>query len=481
MFSLKTWLYQPVHFSFLLAYFAAGFLGGVLLSRFTETIFSFAYLLTSLFIVLGVIIFSRKWMIPLMIIAGLLCGLVRGSFEENKYQDYYPLYGTKVILQGVVAEDVQATQKGSYKIIVKDIVISSKKYVGEVWVEIKQKSALQRSDTVFFEGTLQEGFGSYAAAIYSADITKIKKGNDVARDIRDQFSEGVRAHIDEPAASLGLGIVTGQQSLLSPEFETQLKIAGLTHIIVASGYNLTILVRLARRLLEGVSKYLTALFGGSLIMSFMLVTGFSPSMVRAGLVSGFSLLAWYYGRRFNPFVLLVLVAAITVVINPMYIWSDVGWYLSFAAFFGVMIVAPLLHHYFFGEQKPSFIRQIIGETFSALVMTAPIIALLFSSFSTYALLANMLVVPFIPLVMITVFLSGVVGATILGYIVNIPAQLLLNYFVATTQWIAQLPGAIIELTISPLLIAVYYVLLSGGLVYMWLKTKHNFRKDNLIE
>lgn len=481
MFSLKAWLQKPIHFSFLLAYFASGFLGGILLSANNENTLGSTYFLVSFIIFIGVIIFQKRWMITLMILAGLICGMVRGSWEIQAYKSYDVLYDTDISLQGKIAEDIQKTKNHRYALVLTDIEIDSRQYAGQVWIETRQADRLQRSDTVVLEGSLQKGFGPYAAAVYSADILAVKKGDDVARDMRDIFSRAVRQHIHEPHASLGLGIVTGQQSLLSLEFEEQLKIAGLTHIVVASGYNLTILVRLSRRFFEGISKYLTLLSGGSLIGGFILVTGFSPSMTRAGLVAGLSLLAWYYGRRFNPFVLLILVAATTVLINPMYIWSDVGWYLSFAAFFGVMIVAPLLQHYFFGEEKPTFIRQVLGETLSALVMTAPIIALLFSSYATYALLANILVVPLIPLVMITVFLSGTASMIAFGVVASLPAELLLSYVVIITEWIAGLPGSIINLYITPILVVAYYTLIAISLFYMGYKTKHNFRNDNLVE
>ncbi len=79
----------------------------------------------------------------------------------------------------------------------------------------------------------------------------------------------------------------------------------------------------------------------------------SPSMSRAGLVAGLSLLAWYYGRRIHPLVLLPLAMAITVMVQPSYAWGDLGWQLSFAAFAGVLIGAPLIQAYFLATRKSS--------------------------------------------------------------------------------------------------------------------------------
>ena len=99
-----------------------------------------------------------------------------------------------------------------------------------------------------------------------------------------------------------------------------------------------------------------------MILSFMAMTGFSPSMSRAGLVAGLSLAAWYYGRTIHPLVLLPVAAGTTLLINPQFGWNDLGWQLSFAAFAGVIILAPLLQRYFFGDKEPGVFRQIFGST-----------------------------------------------------------------------------------------------------------------------
>jgi hypothetical protein len=92
-----------------------------------------------------------------------------------------------------------------------------------------------------------------------------------------------------------------------------------------------------------------------MILSFMAITGWSASMTRAGLVAGLSLWAWYYGRKFHPVTLLAIAASVTATVYPPYAWGDIGWALSFAAFAGVMIIAPIVTSYFFGSEKVPFV------------------------------------------------------------------------------------------------------------------------------
>lgn len=309
------------------------------------------------------------------------------------------------------------------------------------------------------------------------------KPGDIARQVRDWFSGVIGRVIPEPEASLGIGYLVGQKRTLSTDLVEALQFAGLTHVVVASGYNLTILVRLTRRLFAGVSKYLALLSAAVLILCFLAITGASPSMTRAAIVAGLSLAAWYYGRRFHPIVLLAIAIALTVFINPAYAWGDLGWQLSFAAFAGVMIVAPLGQRYFFGDKKPNTVFQILGETIAAQLVTAPIIIMAFGQFSNVAVVANLLVLPLVPLAMLLTFVSGIFGILMPGIaaLLSMPAYLLLHYMVVVIEFFADLPWALSSVNLAWWGLAIIYGLIIGFCIYMWRKTKFNLRETNLVE
>jgi competence protein ComEC len=175
-------------------------------------------------------------------------------------------------------------------------------------------------------------------------------------------------------------------------------------------------------------------------------------------------------------------AAITVLIQPSYIWGDIGWYLSFSAFIGVIVLAPLLHHYFWGEDKqPHAFRRLLIETFSAQLATLPIILLAFHQYSQYALLANILVVPLVPFMMALTFFSGIAGLITPGVagLVGAPATFLLNYSVSIISFIANLPNAKTDITFSPNLLVVSYIFVIFIIGFLMRKTRHSFRKDKI--
>ena len=109
--------------------------------------------------------------------------------------------------------------------------------------------------------------------------------------------------LPEPNASFGLGILVGQRNNLPTELYQQMIMVGLVHIVAVSGYNLTILVRAVGRL-KLFSKYQQLILSLLVIAAFLLVTGFSASIVRAAIVSTLGLIAWFYGRKPQPIVIL---------------------------------------------------------------------------------------------------------------------------------------------------------------------------------
>lgn len=437
-------------------------------------------------IAIMVIVFWKQWRILILAaaIAGALVGLCRGSGDSLARNIYQPLLGKDIELSGVVMEDPDLDKQGATTLRLTSISFASKKLPGPLWVTVK-KEGIKRSDTVTVKGKLSPGFGNFVASMYRAEVVKIERAEigDIALRARDSFAEQVRKGIDEPAASLGLGYLLGQRRALPPDLDEALKIAGLTHIVVASGYNLTILVRAMRRLFQKYSRYLTVFLAGLLVVCFMFVTGFSPSMTRAGLVAGLALAAWYYGRKFHPMTLIAFAAMVTGMIEPSSVWGNLGWQLSFAAFFGVMVIAPLLQAYFFGDDKPKMFRQILGETIAAQIATAPLILLAFGQISVVAVVANALVLPLVPLAMMLTFITGLVGYSLPGFVelAGLPAQWLLDYMVAVAKTTASVPWAQASMEIQLVGFTLLYTCIIAGCLYMQRATGYKLRAGSIVE
>lgn len=484
---MKYWAHTPLHVSWLIAIGCIAIFAGIVLARFVPlgAFTSIAWLLTGSALVLWACLRQQRWVVILVIVGGLLIGLWRGTLVQTGLETSKSVIGKTLTISGIVDDDTDIDRHGNTVARLKNVHLGGQKIQGNAWVAFDNTLQIKRNDQVTFRGKVSKGFGTFVFAVYRAEMKGAKRAEpgDVALSIRDWFAGLVRQTVPEPEASLGIGFLVGQRRSLPTELDMALQIAGLTHIVVASGYNLTILVRLARRLFVRVSKYLATLASSGLIVSFIAITGMSPSMSRAGLVAGLSLAAWYYGRKFHPMVLLPFAVAVTVMMNPSYAWGDVGWQLSFLAFGGVMILAPLLQVYYFGAKKPGIVRQIFGETIAATIMTLPILIYHFGYMSNVAILANILILPLVPLAMLLTFIAGI-GTIVLSFIsgvVGIPAYLILYYMTHTAEWFAGLPWAVSKLTIQLWQVALIYAVITGFMVYLWRKTKVNLRDVNLVE
>jgi competence protein ComEC len=437
---------------------------------------------------LFVIAFLRRngLAIILALVAGISLGLYVGANAQANLASFEKLYGKNLTVEGTVSDDTTRGDSGDQRIKLHDIKLSGEPIKGMIWASSQTAVEIKRGDYVSLSGDVSPGFGTMHAALFEATLTDIHRPvpGDVSRVARDSFADKVQQHISQPQASLGVSFLVGQRSALPPVIQDMFRDLGLVHLVVASGFHLTIVVRFARKLFAGQSKYAATATSFMLIGGFLLLTGFSTSMVRASLVTGLSLLAWYYGRSIHPVILLLVVAAITVLINPLYILGDMAWHLSFAAFAGVIILAPLIHAYFWHpDKKPGFVRYLIIATTSAQITTFPIIAMAFEQYSPLALLSNLLVLPAVPIVMMATFLVGVSSFLLpwLATILAIPTQFGLRYITTVVEYLSTLPWAVNAVSMSGLTVMVYYavVLLSG--VYMQRITRFDIRSENPID
>lgn len=478
---------RKIHVSWIVAITCAGIVVGTALSSSTpQTLFSGGEWLAAGLSILAIVMWRRTlYLVPLVLVAGMLIGLWRGSVVQADINVFEAYVGTETALKGRIIDDPDTGEKGEMKLRIGDVFIGGEKRDGKVWASTDSVNELKRGDDVTLKGTLSPGFGSFAAAMFSAEIIEATRPQpgDVAREARDMFADKVRIGIDEPQSSLGLGFLLGQRRSLPEDLEKALVVTGLTHIVVASGYNLTILVRIARRMFAKISKYLATISSATMILLFIAVTGASPSMTRAGLVAWLSLAAWYYGRKFHPLVLLPFAAAVTVLVDPTFAWNDIGWQLSFTAFAGVMILAPLLQRYFFGDKEPGTVRQILGETTSAFIVTLPILAYSFGQFSNVAIVTNLLVLPFVPLAMLLVFVTGLVALAhpAVAPVIGAPADWLLSYMIAVIRYFAEFSWAQANADVQSWAVWLAYAVICAICVYLWRATHYDLRNSNIIE
>lgn len=393
-----------------------------------------------------------------VIFLGLGLGLLRGGTYMHHLAEIQKYRAEKITVEATVLSDAVYGRGSQLEFTAGNLKVIepiNETLKGKIRASGYGEPMIYRGDTVKITGKLYPTRGGYQARMSYSRLERVGLDNSPVHSFTRKFAAGIQSTLPEPMASFGLGILIGQRTTLPDELTEQLVLVGLVHIVAVSGYNLTILVRAAARL-KLPSKFQQMVLSVSLVIFFLLVTGFSASIVRAAVISLLGLWAWYYGRQIRPIVLILFAAALTGLINPFYVWSDLGWYLSFLAFFGVLIIAPMIARLLSLPSKA--MTMILIETLSAEIMTLPVIMMVFGQVSLVSILANALVVPLIPIAMLLTAIaaaSGVLIAPFAGWLAW-PATMLLTYILDIVQLLAGLPFALKRYSINVFMMIILY-------------------------
>lgn len=434
-----------------------------------------------LWLIVPCVMFSlrRHNIISVLLLALLLFGIGwwRGSVYVERLAVHESFHHQKVTLVGRATEDAVYGQwyQLEFGLSNVEVAVSARTpLIGNVLVRGFGEAAVYRGDVVKVEGKLFPTRGNNLASVSFAELTVLERDASWINKLRREFAAGMQSALPEPVASFGLGLLIGQRSTLPESTEEQLRHVGLTHIIAVSGYNLTIIVLACRRLLAKRSKFQATAVCLALIGLFLLITGSSPPIVRASIISLLAIGTWYYGRQIKPLALILLAAAVTVIANPLYLWGNVSWYLSFLAFFGVLVLAPLITKRIFGDKEPKVLISILIETVCASLLVIPYILYIFGEMSLVSLPANLLVIPFIPLAMVLALGAGLGGMLLPAFAgwLAWPAKMLMTYMLDIANLLARIPHAFVQhIGFSLAAMLASYTMIGFICLILWSKTR----------
>lgn len=338
---------------------------------------------------------------------------------------------------------------------------------------LEKKPDAKRSDVLTVRGVLKEGFGDYDAFLYRPELISIShpRTPDLAIKVRDSLSSRIVKQIGKGDESdLALSYLLGQKGTMSAELSEKMRLVGLAHTIVASGFHLGIVVSFAKKYLGKISRFATLAGATALIVVYISVTGFTPSMMRAGFATVMSLFAWYFGRRLHPARSLLYLVAISLLINPSYL-TNIAWQLSFASYAGIIFLYPLITKFLYGDKQPGKIAGIILVSLAAQLFCLPICIFHFGSMSIVALATNLLVSPVIPVIMLLSLLAGIIPIPLFGFLVRqlLKYQLQIVDYFSSIKWCTFDYG---DLSRFALLLFIPIII---GAIILKRVTKHSFR------
>jgi len=223
-------------------------------------------------------------------------------------------------------------------------------------------------------------------------------------DLKQKVIINVEKYLNEPQSSLFVGILMGEDRLFSGSFDSYIRIAGISHIVAASGYNVTILLIVLNSFLRFLPKRMRIAISIMLIWCFCLLSGVSASIVRACIMASITLVGLLWGRKGSIHVVFFLCIFIFVLFNPKIVF-DVGFQLSCCATGGLIYLLPSITNALKISSKEGFFVDTVLTTISCTITTLPVSIFTFQTFSMWSVIANTLVLPIIE----TTLLFGVGG------------------------------------------------------------------------
>ncbi|MCJ7658034.1 MAG: ComEC/Rec2 family competence protein [Anaerolineales bacterium] len=279
----------------------------------------------------------------------------------------------------------------------------------------------------------------------------------------------------DPEASLMAGILLGVETGIPANVQEAFKNTGTSHIIVISGFNITIIAGLFVLLFSKLLGRLRGAFAAAFaILVYTILVGADAAVVRAAIMGWVALLAWLVGRRQAGLTTLTFTAGVMAVIDPYILWN-IGFLLSFAATLGLVLYAePLTQIFtnltsrFIPATTAERLAKPIGEyflfTMAAMVTTLPVIIYFFHRFSIVSFIANPVILPVQPAVMVLGGLAVLLGLVYLplGKLAGLLAWPFVVFTIRAVELFDKIPEGVVVLgSVSLVSVALFYALLFG--------------------
>ena len=241
-----------------------------------------------------------------------------------------------------------------------------------------------------------------------------------------------------------LALLTGRRGELSTQADVDLSEAGVYHILAVSGMHCAYLLALVGSLTGKHRRRLTAAVAIPILVFYALLTGASPSVVRACVMLSFLTAAPLFRRESDPPTAL-LTALFLILLNNPFAAKSVSLQLSFGAVVGLLWLSPRVYRTLAGEKRHgrvfTFTASSVSATVGCLALTAPISAYYFGSFALVSFLSNLLCLWAVGIV----FTGGLAAVLLsfvwlpLGTVIGLVPRLFIRYILAVCHGLAALP------------------------------------------
>ena len=475
-------------------------IGGFALGVLWRSLFNFGVSFSLFIVLIGGVVFlfsrlAKEKQVVIVLVGAVFVssglGMIRFDITElNQGSEILDrLIGTESVSEGIVIDEPDRRENNTnYTIRLTNII--GEKVDAKVRVIAPSYPRFSYGDKVLINGELQkpEGFTTdnnkyfdYAAYLSKDDIyyqmifpelefISSGHGNIIKRylfSFKGAFLSQVQKTIPDPQVSLLGGLVVGAKQSLGEKLQQDFRTTGIIHIVVLSGYNVTIVADFIMRVFSSLPKVMSMSLGAGAIVFFALMTGASATIVRASIMALLVIFARATGRTYDMTRALFIAGFFMVLHNPKILLFDVSFQLSFLATLGLILLAPLLERFVPFIPSRFQLRYFATATVATQIFVLPLLLFKVGELSLVALPVNLLVLITVPATMLFGFLSGVLGfvSTLLALPFSYISYFLLSYQLKVVEIFAQLPFASVHIEHFPLVFMLLFYVFYGFMLF----------------
>ena len=352
-------------------------------------------------------------------------------------------------------------------------------------------TGLEIGDIYEFEGNLRlpkpkNNYGGFDYRLYLKTVNVysyinaksykfVKKGNlflhmDKLFDLRESIKNIIYENIDDSSSSsLLMGIIFSDKGVDS-EIKENFNDSGLAHVLAVSGMHIGLIYAFLIFILDlfGLSTRSKNFIVIPFLMIYIVLSGFTPSAMRAGLFC--IILSFAKMQKFkdpDSLSITLFIASILLLANPLLLFN-LSFQLSFLSVIGIVFLTPILNFFIYDKdlkKKAPILTFVLRYSFVCIVcqiFTFPVIVNSFTKVPLLSIISNLLVVWAVAPVMILSIVGMVLNKLIFSSIIFFIIKLLLQYMVIVTDTISNFSFNSLEL----FHLNIFYIIIYYYIVFM---------------
>ena len=306
-----------------------------------------------------------------------------------------------------------------------------------------------------------------------------------AIQLRQSLRDALEEYLPDDVSALCKAVLVGDKYALDADTKADFRYAGASYFVVVSGMHFSLICLLFFRLLRRlrVNRYLAAILTLLLILVYMAVTGFQPSVVRSGVMMIVLILSRLIRRMNDSHNSLGLAGIVCSFVFSPYGVGDIGLILSFSATFAVISWSGPIYRKICIKKPNNLFKRIVNYVLTLLstslaanILVFPISVFVFRGFSMVTILSSVLLYLPISAVLIlslVIFLLFYLGPLrYLSLLLSWPLFAVGKYVLFTVNGIASWPFSYININDTLFYIWVGITVVLGVLAAL---CRHRFR------